>query len=269
MSNPRVKVSTHQLKSFALQRVVELIAYSPNEVGEKERLNLLLMNDGQEAEGLKIESTMEHMYANRQIDPVVVIAIKASEDRLQEYGVAGIPDFGNRGAKAQLYNDFIIQELLPFIEKKLKIQIAGKKAFAGFSLGGLSAFDICWRNDQVFDVVGAFSASFWWRKKDLKDGYTENDRIMHQVIRNTQHKPKLKVWLMTGTEDEKEDRNHNYIIDSIDDTIDIIKALLEKGYTRPDEVFYYEMVGGRHEVNCWAKVLPAFICWAFPRTAVF
>jgi enterochelin esterase-like enzyme len=269
MISTKVKISRHALRSAPLNRSVDLIVYTPGDMVAGERLNLLLMNDGQEAEGLKIEEALNSLYASMSIDPVVVVAIKASDDRLQEYGVAGIPDFGNRGSKANLYNDFIVKELLPYLEKKLKIQAGGKKAFAGFSLGGLSAFDISWRNDQLFDVVGAFSASFWWRKKDLNDGYTENDRIMHQVIRNTAHKPELKVWLMTGTEDETEDRNHNYIIDSIDDTIDVIKALMEKGYSRPDEVFYYEMVGGRHEVGYWAKALPSFICWAFPRTAVF
>lgn len=269
MMVPKVKISTHKIKSVQLSRAVELIVYLPEGLLGNESLNLLLFNDGQEAEGLKLEVTLNELYASHLIDPVVVVAIKASDDRLQEYGVAGIPDFGKRGSKANLYNNFIIDELLPFIDKKLKIRITGKKGFAGFSLGGLSAFDIAWRNHQIFDLTGAFSASFWWRKKDLNDGYTPDDRIMHQVIRNTAHKPELKVWLMTGTEDETEDRNHNFIIDSIDDTIDIIKALMDKGYKRPEDIFYYEMVGGRHEVPFWAKALPAFLTWAFPRTAVF
>lgn len=265
----KVKSSIYKIKSFHLRRVVELIVYMPGGLTGNEVLNLLLFNDGQEAEGLRLEETLNELYSNNVIDPLVFIAIKASDDRLQEYGVAGIPDFGKRGSKADLYDDFIIKELLPFIDKKLRIKISGKKGFAGFSLGGLSAFDIAWRNDQIFDLTGAFSASFWWRKKDLNDGYQPSDRIMHDVIRNTSHKPELKVWLMTGTEDETEDRNHNFIIDSIDDTIDIIKALMDKGYKRPDDIFYYEMVGGRHEVPYWAKALPAFLCWAFPRSTVY
>jgi enterochelin esterase-like enzyme len=265
----KVKAHTHTIKSIHLKRVVDLIVYLPENLLGHEHLNLLLMNDGQEAEGLKIEETLNSLYASQQIDPLAVIAIKASDDRLQEYGVAGIPDFGNRGSKADRYDNFIVNELLPFIDKRLKISVNGKKGFAGFSLGGLSAFDIAWRNHQIFDVVGALSASFWWRRKDLNDGYTEHDRIMHEVIRNTVHTPALKVWLMCGTEDETEDRNHNYIIDSIDDTIDIIKALVDKGYRRQQDVFYYEMVGAKHEVGFWAKALPAFILWAFPRTAVF
>lgn len=266
---PEVKIITHTLKSTQLRRQVEYIAYVPEGISRNVPLNLLLVNDGQDADGLRLKDTLKELYTAQRIDPLLLIGIKCSSDRMQEYGVAGRPDFQKRGAKADLYNNFIITELMPHLEKKFNLKNKGKVGFAGFSLGGLSAFDIAWRNHQIFDVVGAFSASFWWRKKDLNDGYTPEDRIIHQVIRETETKPALKVWLMTGTEDETEDRNHNFIIDSIDDTIDVIKALLDKGYSRPEEVFYYEMVGGRHEVPCWAIAMPAFLCWAFPRSAVF
>jgi enterochelin esterase-like enzyme len=196
------------------------------------------------------------------------VAIKASKERLQEYGVVGKPDFLNRGSKAEAYNDFVIKELYPNLKELLGFPITGIRAFAGFSLGGLSAFDITWNNDSLFDVVGALSGSFWWRDKDLKDGYTDANRIMHQVIRETAGKPDLKFWLMTGTEDEKADRNMNYIVDSIDDTIDVIKELLNKGYKRPDDIRYYEVVRGEHNVATWSKVLPAFLQWAFPTKRV-
>ena len=93
--------------------------------------------------------------------------------------------------------------------------------------------DIAWNNPQLFDKVGVFSGSFWWRSKELGKGYTDNDRIMHNIIRNTAAKPDLKFWLQTGTKDETADRNKNGIIDSIDDTVDLIKELESKGYTRP------------------------------------
>jgi enterochelin esterase-like enzyme len=269
MMIPDLKISTHTLKSAQLKRMVEYIAYVPAGIPANTPMNLLLLNDGQDADGLRLKETLAELYAGQRIGPLLLIAIKCSNERMQEYGVAGRPDYQKRGAMADLYSNFILTELLPHLHKKFNLKHKAKVGFAGFSLGGLSAFDIAWRNPQIFDVVGAFSASFWWRKKGLDDGYTPEDRIMHQVIRETPGKPELKVWLMTGTEDETEDRNHNYIIDSIDDTIDIIKELLDKGYTRPEEVFYYEMVGGRHEVPCWAIALPAFLCWAFPRTAVF
>jgi len=44
--------------------------------------------------------------------------------------------------------------------------------------------------------------------------------------------PGLKFFFECGTADETEDRNGNGIIDSIDDTKDLISALINKGSIR-------------------------------------
>ncbi len=126
--------------------------------------------------------------------------------------------------------------------------------------------DIAWNNPQLFDKVGVFSGSFWWRSKELRKGYTDADRIMHKVIRDTNSKPNLQFWLQTGTKDETADRNQNGIIDSIDDTVDIIKELEAKGYKRPADIQYHsKLVGGMHNVATWAEAMPKFLVWAFGR----
>jgi len=260
---PTVIKTTHQLKSVYLKRTVELEIYSPAHLNGNERVNLLLLNDGQDVALMDMDNLLTSLYERWKIEPTVVIGIKAGTDRLQEYGVANHPDFKKRGAKAQAYSDFIIKELMPFVQREVEVTINGKRAIAGFSLGGLTAFDLAWQNDNYFDAVGVFSGSFWWRRKDLNAGYTDDDRILHQVIRDTKANPALKFWLMTGTNDEAADRNRNFIIDSIDDTIDVIKELMKKGYKRPHDVFYYEMVGGKHDVPTWTKAMPAFLIWAF------
>lgn len=262
---PEVVKTESVIKSVYLKREVELEFFIPEGLQGNETLNLLLLNDGQETEGLGLLETLNQLYQHYKIEPLVVVAIKASADRLQEYGVAGHPDFSGRGAKAGAYTEFITKELIPFVQAEVDLPINGKRAFAGFSLGGLAAFDVAWNNDNYFDAVGVFSGSFWWRKKDLKDGYTDDDRILHQCIRDTVAKPDLKFWLMTGTEDEKSDRNRNFIIDSIDDSIDVIKELLIKGYKRPQDIAYYEMVGGTHDVPTWGKAMAPFLIWAFGR----
>jgi enterochelin esterase-like enzyme len=262
-------ITSNKVKSNKLQREVEFLILKPAVLKGNEQLNLLFLNDGQEAEGLHLRETLSYLFINGIIDPVVVVAIKASEDRLQEYGVAGIPDYLKRGSKADLYTAFLVDELVPLIEKKIVQPINGRRVIAGFSMGGLSAFDIAWNHPEVFDAVGVLSGSFWWRRKALNDGYLPSDRIMHHVVHTSEDKPKLKFWIMTGTEDETEDRNHNFIIDSIDDAIDLIKELYNKGYKQGEDVTYYEMVGGKHEVGTWAKVMPAFLTWAFPRRTHF
>jgi enterochelin esterase-like enzyme len=259
----QVNTINFKIPSAYLKHEVEIDIYKPEGILGNEKIELLLLNDGQDVAKMNFTQILEDAHQSKRNHRLIVVAIKASAERLMEYGVAGVPDFKGRGAKANLYADFIIKELLPFVKKKIGMPITGKVAFAGFSLGGLSAFDIAWNNPGVFDAIGVFSGAFWWRKKDLTDGYTDADRIMHSLIDSTSTKSEMKFWLMTGTEDEKADRNKNFIIDSIDDTIDVVKSLLKKGYKRPSNVFYYEKVGGKHDVPTWENVMPAFLNWAF------
>src|SRR5437588_662049 len=91
------------------------------------------------------------------LNPLLVAAIHAADkDRLQEYGTAGKPDYKLRGSKAAAYTKFITTELLPAIHKETGIDNFAGTAFAGFSLGGLSAMDIAWNNPQLFDKEGVF-----------------------------------------------------------------------------------------------------------------
>ncbi|RYE20515.1 MAG: esterase family protein [Sphingobacteriaceae bacterium] len=252
-----------ELTSVYLKRDVICSLIVPDGFENLPKVNLLLLNDGQEIENLQLKTTLEILHEKQQITPTLVAAIHAGE-RIQEYGTAGTPDFKNRGSKAAAYTSFITQELLPKLQELIGRKTFGTIAFAGFSLGGLSALDIVWNNSDLFDKVGAFSGSFWWRSKDLGEDYCdENDRIMHKIIRQKQHQPELKFWFQTGTKDETADRNKNHIIDSMDDTVDLIKTLENKGYNRPADIRYVEIINGKHNVETWAKAMPMFLRWAF------
>ncbi len=254
---------TITIPSELLNREVTVSLLLPGDYDSTQPLSLLLLNDGQELANLGLEATLQKLYNANRIQPVVVAAIHAGEERLMEYGVTGCPDFKGRGAKAGVYTRFILDELFPQLYTHIAVKAFNTVAFAGFSLGGLTALDIAWNNPDVFNKAGVFSGSFWWRSKALTDGYTDADRIMHRVIRESKTKPNLKFWLQTGTLDETADRNKNGIIDSIDDTIDLIAELEGKGYSRPADIQYLEMVGGKHDVPTWAKALPQFLTWAF------
>ncbi len=174
-------------------------------------------------------------------------------------------DYLARGAKAEAYTKFIFQELLPFIHLNYRIVSFKQKAFAGFSLGGLTALDIVWNHPTEFSKAGVFSGSLWWRSLDQDDkDYDDNQhRIMHQQIRNGVYSPGLKFFLQCGNKDEIMDRNNNGIIDSIDDTVDLMKELVAKGYDQSKDIFYYEMPDGSHDVPTWAKAMPEFLKWGW------
>ncbi len=227
--------------------------------------NLVLMNDGQDAPRLRLAETLRHLHRERMIEEVIWVGIHADADRMHEYGVAKEADYANRGDRADAYTQFIVQELLPFLHIQFEVSVKpSDTAFVGFSLGALSAFDIVWQHPHIFGKVGAFSASFWWRSKALDDGYTDSDRIMHRIVREGSYQQGLKFWFEVGTRDETSDRNNSGIIDAIEDTLDLIQELESKGYTGTD-IKYVEIQEGEHNPETWAKVLPNFTLWAFPR----
>jgi enterochelin esterase-like enzyme len=124
--------------------------------------------------------------------------------------------------------------------------------------------DIVWNHPYEFLHVGVFSGSLWWRTKALDDGYDEDkDRIMHTQVREGIYAPWLKFFFQTGVQDETADRNNNGIIDSIDDTMDLIKELVKKGYHRKKDIVYKEYEDGRHDVTTWGRAMPEFLKWAF------
>jgi predicted alpha/beta superfamily hydrolase len=191
------------------------------------------------------------------------VGIHASEARKMEYGTAKYLDYEGRGAKAGQYQQFILEELLPFIHQTYQVPQFQKKVFAGFSLGGLMAIDATWNYPQVFSVAAVFSGSLWWRSKGLDNGYNEaTDRIMHKQIREGTYQPGLKFYFTTGSLDETSDRNGNGIIDSIDDTLGLIEELKNVGYT-DDAIYYINFEDGKHDVETWGRAMPHFLTWAF------
>jgi enterochelin esterase-like enzyme len=86
---PEVIKTEKTIPSKYLKRGVELEIFVPDNLLGNEQLNLLLLNDGQDTEELALQNTLAALYGQNKIEPLVVVAIKASKDRLQEYGVSG------------------------------------------------------------------------------------------------------------------------------------------------------------------------------------
>ena len=264
------KTATIILETFVvysdyLERDVTIDVYLPTAIHSSEKLSLLLINDGQDMVKMGFVAIFKEILEENELEPVMCVGIHCGADRINEYGTACQADYKGHGSKAGLYDKFIFDELLPFIRKKYHVPSFKEKAFAGFSLGGLSALDIVWNNATQFSKVGVFSGSLWWRRKAYEDGYMdEQDRIMHLQVRKGGFYPWLKFYFQTGKLDEKADRNNNGIIDSIDDALDMIVTLKAKGYT-DDHLMYNELPDGKHDVETWSQALPSFIKWGWRR----
>ncbi len=240
----------------------------PNYRDCQDTFPVLLMNDGQDFSNMGLENTFQKAFADLSIQPFIYIGIEANENRIQEYGTSASADFKGRGSKAAAYSKFIIEEFIPFLKGEFKTSPYPKDwVFCGMSLGGLMAFDIVINHPQSFGKSGVFSGSFWWRKKAyIKKDVEDRSRIILDTIKNSGPGKDLKFWFQCGTEDESADRNNNGIIDSIDDTLDVIKELRLKNYSYPGDITYVEIEGGKHDLNTWANIFPIFLKWAFPKS---
>ncbi|MCI5083983.1 MAG: esterase family protein [Saprospiraceae bacterium] len=260
-------LEVHQIQNFpskALDREVRVDIYLPPRyfTSSKSAYPVVFFNDGQDMEALSMLDTLSNLYTDKTIKRCIIVAIHAG-DRMQEYGVIDQADYKERGAKATAYRSFMLDELIPFLRQRYKLsKKAAKTTIAGFSLGGLSAFDLAWKHPKVFGQVGVFSGSLWWRSEEFTEDEPDANRIVHDYLAKSQRLVPQKFWLQAGTEDEKADRNNNGIIDAIDDTLDLIKALENIGYEQGPQIKYVEVIGGEHNPETWGRIMPDFLIWA-------
>src|SRR5215471_17005585 len=96
--------------SPSLQRNVIIDLYLPPTFGfVKRRYPFLILNDGQDAEALRLKTTLSRLSRHKQISEFIIIAIHCG-DRMQEYGISSQSDFKGRGSKAGAYQNFIVNE---------------------------------------------------------------------------------------------------------------------------------------------------------------
>jgi enterochelin esterase-like enzyme len=265
--NPEIKsLETLSFPSKNLERNLRIDFYLPPQLKSPTGLlDVLIINDGQDLQTMGFDTILAKLYRSEAIRPILCVGIHAGPLRKFEYGTAITADYKGRGNRAERYMCFIVEELVPAVQLLFPDRLKNRWAFAGFSLGGLSALDISWKQGHLFNLAGIFSGSLWWRTldKDDPDYQDEQHRIMHTQIRDGDPIPGLRFFFECGTADETEDRNKNGIIDSIDDTLDLISALTEKGYDPELDICYHEIAGGKHDIPTWAQAMPVFLKWGF------
>lgn len=264
---PHLRQIRHR-HSSALGREVDIDIYLPPDyhfsVGKY--YPWLVLNDGQDLPAMHFSNILEKLYFSHQIPPIIVIGIHAGFDRVREYGVMRQADYKGRGDRAKQYCNFLLEELLPDLRRRFRMSNEKEYSLiAGFSLGGLSAFDIGWAYPDIFGRVGVFSGALWWRWHPVYEHDPDGGRIIHDVVDKTSSVPaQQSYWFQAGTLDEADDRNHNGVIDAIDDTLDLIRVL-KKRNIHERLIRYYEVEGGRHEPATWGLAMPDFLKWSLTK----
>lgn len=117
--------------------------------------------------------------------PSIVVAIDhGGISRFSEYSPYDLERFGQ--GQGELYTDFIVHTLRPYINKRFRTRRSRKNTFiAGSSMGGLISMFALLKYPRVFGGAGVFSPSFWAAPKLFEymdqEGYRLKSRIYFYV----------------------------------------------------------------------------------------
>jgi enterochelin esterase-like enzyme len=105
-------------KQLHNQRVITVFLPPDYDSQPEKSYKVLYLNDGQDAPAIKLAETLAALIAHHEIEPIIVVAIHATRDRLHEYGTAGIPTARGLGKKASKYTFFMLDAVLPYINRR-------------------------------------------------------------------------------------------------------------------------------------------------------
>lgn len=261
-----IKEQSDKIYSRHLQRHVNLTIISTRIPDQKSDMNLLLLNAGNDLKQMDLKEIIDSLFSEKLIQPLVLVAIEGREN--EEYGMANLSTTGKQGSKADKYNEFVINELYPFIKKKTAIRKFNSIAICGNSLKGISALDIAWQNADKIDKVGVFSANFNYKGTVGIKGETQNAIL--QEISSSRKRPKLSYWFYAaGTQNTFQEAEGKQVtlIDST--TMKQTKALIDiidkKNTGSKADIKFVLGKSGSNDINSWRQYFADFLLWAFSK----
>jgi len=141
----------------------DLVVWLPRFYELKEKLDypVLYLNDGQDlfdpatAEGgrdWQVDETVERLISEELIEPMIIVGIYSSDDRLEEYSPLG---------QGEAYMDFIVNRVKPLIDQRYRTRPGRENTLVGgAAMGGLIAFATAWRYPELFGGVISLSPAF-------------------------------------------------------------------------------------------------------------
>lgn len=201
-----------------------------------------------------IDETAEQLMRRGLMKDAIIVGVENTRDRMSEYTHVADPEYG--GGKGDKYAQFLMKELMPFVNENYRTKAGPENTgIAGSSLGALSALSIRLAHPETFGLLGPMSPSIWWANKD----------IITQYDKAPKPDGPCRIWLDIGTRESQADENHNGIPDAVENAREFGNKLLEKGYIFGKELFYYEDPGATHSEGSWAGRADKMLMTLFPK----
>ncbi len=167
------RVIRHKIKSEYLKENRRIIIYTPYGYEDFE-LPTIYIHDGVAYYRIaKLANMLEQILINNNIRPAHLVFVEP-KNRLKEYGFN------------ENYQNFIVKELIPFIDSELKTTT--ERITLGASLGGLVGATIAIKNPEIFTTVISQSGAFLGNP-ETKKFFGVNDSWLLEQISNLDSLP--------------------------------------------------------------------------------
>jgi len=241
----------------------EVIVFLPPDydASKNKRYSVFYMHDGQNlfdgatsfipGQEWRVDETAERLIAAGKIEPLIIVGVYNTKDRIDEYTPAADAKY-KLGGKADLYGRMLVEELKPFIDSQYRTKPDAKHTgLAGSSLGGLASLYLALKYPNVFGSAGVVSPSVWFAGK----------HILHYV-ESLPKKPNVRIWIDIGT---KEGRTPEEAQQTVDDARLLRDVLVKKGWKPGKDLNYFEAEGAEHNEAAWATRVESILTFLFPR----
>jgi predicted alpha/beta superfamily hydrolase len=222
----------------------DLVVWLPPgyETDKTRRYAVIYMQDGQNvfdpvtsAFGVdwSIDETADDLIKKQAIDPVIVVGIYNTSDRMKEY---------TPGDKGTAYMNFVVKTVKPLIDSTYRtLSDREHTIVGGSSAGGIISFMLAWEHPEVFSKAICMSPAFKSLSSDGWD-YTQT------VQTSTGTRKDLFLYIDNGA----------LGLDSqLQPGIDaMLTALKAKGYREGKDFVFLRDAAAKHSEADWAKRFP-------------
>jgi predicted alpha/beta superfamily hydrolase len=184
-----------------------------------------------------VDEAAERMIRSGGVRPFVVVAVYNTPDRVAEY--TPVADAQQGGGRAHDYERFLLDELVPFVDRTYRtLPGPQNRGLAGSSLGAIVSLHVALRCPERFGLVGCVSPAAWWGSRD----------IVKRAATQGRGAP-LRIWLDIGTEEGTESAGRKRWLE---DARALRDALVSRGYREGGNLHYEEIEGAVHDEGAWA-----------------
>ena len=229
------KMQDHLLKSEYLAESIEITWYLPENFSSMSPYHTCLMQDGDDYFQMgRVATLSDKLHENGEIATTVFVGIPYQDkyDRLEKYHPEG------KNHKA--YIDFLVTELIPFLDQELpSFHMGGKpqRTLMGDSLGGTVSFVTALQYPELFDKV------------IMQSPYV--DEHVFDVLRQARPDQKLEIYHTIGTRETE-------VSTTIGDKTDFLtpnRKLAEQLKNRKNFTCTYRELDGGHSWKSWQQDL--------------